>query len=218
MQKLLSLLMGLKDGVSQVEMRKQYQRVIQTLFAAEGECAAEHAGRFKTARERISVAYEKNKKQLQDPDYAPPQGEGLLLGEILIDAQVITRLQLKDALTAQKASKLPLGRILVACKLISWEQLAYYLKMQDLLQLSPTHPERLSRQLLELGLTTKAEMEIAELDCETTGCSMVHAIARRGWLKPALLAALTASPEQGVKPAEKEQGAASPAAAMAVAV
>jgi len=218
MQKLLSLLMGLKDGVSQVEMRKQYQRVISILFAAEGECAAEHASRFRTARERISVAYEKNKKQMQDPDYMPCQGEGLLLGEILIDAQVISRIQLKDALTAQRSSKLPLGRILVACKLISWEQLAYYLKMQDLLQLAPTHPERLSRQLLELGLTTKAEMEVAELDCETTGCSMVHAIGRRGWLKPALLAALTDSPEPAAKAAEKEPGAASPASAMAVPV
>jgi hypothetical protein len=91
---------------------------------------------------------------------------------------------------------LPLGRILVSRKLITWEQLAYFLKLQDLIQLSATAPQRMTRQFTELGLVTRAELEMAEVDCETTGCSLGHILIRRGWVKASVIAALTSSPDK----------------------
>jgi hypothetical protein len=209
MRKILSLLMGVNECASPIELRKQFQRLTTALIAAEGECNPDQAQRYQTARERLSVAYEKAKRQLTNPEemHGSVTGCGILLGEILIDSRLITHAQLDDALAAQAKTKppLPLGRILVARKLITWEQLAYFLKLQDLLQLPAIHQERLARQLTELGLCSKAEMEIAELDCETTGWSMFHAIGRRGWIKPALLAALTNTVEKTApKPGAEE--------------
>ena len=201
MRKLLALLMGLNECASTVEIRKQYQRLNTLLLAAETESSYEHAWRYLTARERLSIAYEKAKRRLTQTDemHGSVTGTGLLLGEILVDAEIITPMQLEEALATQAQSKppLPLGRILVARKLISWEQLAYYLKLQDLLQLPSTHQNRLGRQMIELGLASRAEIEVAELDCETTGCSMYHAITRRGWVKQELLATLTYTMEKG---------------------
>lgn len=200
MRKLLSLLMGQNECASPMELRKQYQRVTAALFACEIDGNPEQSWRFQTARERLALAFEKSRNQLAEATelHGSVTGSGLLLGEILVDSEVITKSQLDDALKAQAESKppLPLGRILVARKLLTWEQLAYYLKLQDLLQLPPTNQHRLARQLMELGLASRAEIDVAELDCETTGCSMFHAVTRRGWVKPSLLAALTNTPDK----------------------
>lgn len=192
--------MGLGETASPTEMRKQYQRLISALMSAENGSTPDQVRRYQTARERLSVAYESAKRQLMRGDqlHGSVTGSGLLLGEILVDADVITPEQLSDALVEQAKLKppLPLGRILVGRKLISWDQLAYYLRLQDLLQLSTTHQTRLSRQLIELGLASRAEMDVAELDCDTTGCSLVHAVIRRGWIRPVILAILTNSPDK----------------------
>ncbi len=212
MRKLLALLMGLNECASAVELKRQYQRLISLMLASEAECKQSHIFRYQTARERLSVVFEKTRRKFdsQIEMHGSVTGSGLLLGELLVDAEIITEAQLENGLKIQAQAKppLPLGRILVACKLLSWEELAYFLKLQDLLQLPPTHPHRLSRQLLELGLLTKAELEVAELDCETTGCSMFYAISARGWIKPGLLAVLANMPERKTAGPQKEESTA----------
>ncbi len=181
MRKLLSLLMGLHECSSSAELRRQYQRLISALMTAQSDASADQLRRYEKARERLTIAYEHAKKQLSSAEvlHGSVTGSGILLGEILLDAEMISREQLDEALAEQAKTKppLPLGRILVAKKILTWEQLAYFLRLQDILQLPPTHQQRLSRQLIELGLSSRSEMEIAELDCETTGCSLLHAIA-----------------------------------------
>jgi len=197
MRKLLTLLMGLNECSSSTAIRKQYQKLSGALLLAQNESENEpdQAKRYKVAKEKLQEAFEKSKAQLRlnEEQHGSVTGSGLLLGEMLIDADLITKEQLESALETQLLCKppLPLGRIFVARKLITWEQLAYYLRLQDLLQLSPMHQSRFSRQLLELGLITRSELDVLELDCETTGYSLFHAITRRGWLTPAILAILT---------------------------
>ncbi|MBX9686207.1 MAG: hypothetical protein K2X27_05865 [Candidatus Obscuribacterales bacterium] len=211
MRKELSLLMGVKENASPLELRRQYQRLITALMNAESESEAEQAWRYKNAREKLTEAFEKTREQLGKAEqlHGSVTGAGILLGELLTDAEVISKEQLDDALQAQSKSKppLPLGRILVARKLISWEQLAYFLKLQDLLQLPVTHQQRLSRQLIELGILTRAEVEVASTDCETTGCSIFHAIGRRAWIKQSVLASLTGTVDKAAEEAENEAAA-----------
>jgi hypothetical protein len=196
MRRFLSLLMGQGECASSLELRKQYQKIITALMAAQVECTPDQVRRYETAIQRLTVAFEKAKNQLNNSEISGSvTGSGVLLGEILIDAGVITQRQLEDALQTQAKLKppLPIGRILVARNLITWEQLAYYLKLQDLLQLDTTHKNRLARQMLELGLASKTEIELAELDCDTTNKPLLHIIERRGWASSAILGILTGS-------------------------
>ncbi len=209
MRKMLSLLMGLNECASPIEMRKQFQRLTAAFIAASVDCKPDQVQRYQVARERLIKAYEDARTQLNFPEemHGSVTGCGLLLGEILVDSGKISQEDLADSLEAQNKTKppLPLGRILVARKLITWDELAYYLKLQDILQLSSTHQERLARQLTELGLCSKAEMEVAELDCDTTGWSMFHAIGRRGWINQALLCALTNTEVKAVAKADSSE-------------
>lgn len=190
--------MGLADNASPAEMRKQYQRVMTALLSASSEVKDGSNNRYELARKKLNEQYEQVKQSSHAAETHGTSANGHLLGEILVEAELITRDQLEDALIAQCRTQppLPLGRILVNRRLITWEQLAYFLKLQDLLQLSPTASARMGRQLTELGLITKAELEVVELDCETTGCSLGHVISRRGWINAAVISALTSSPER----------------------
>lgn len=211
MRKRLSLLMGLPDNASPSEMRKQYQRIMTAMLSAESELKDGSTNRYAVAREKISEQYERVRAHTSHAaETHTTSSNGVLLGEILVEAGIISREQLDDALMAQCRTQppLPLGRILVSRKLITWEQLAYFLKLQDLIQLSPTAPQRMTRQFVELGLVSRAELEMAEVDCETTGCSLGHILIRRGWVKASVIAALTSSPDQ--------EGSASTSAAKAV--
>lgn len=199
MRKRLSLLMGLPDNVSPSEMRKQYQKIMTALLSAESEVKEGATNRYAVAREKISEQYERVRAHSSHAaETHTTSTNGVLLGEILVEAEIISREQLDDALMAQCRTQppLPLGRILVSRKLITWEQLAYFLKLQDLIQLSATAPQRMTRQFTELGLVTRAELEMAEVDCETTGCSLGHILIRRGWVKASVIAALTSSPDK----------------------
>ncbi len=199
MRKRLSLLMGLPDNASPSEMRKQYQRIMTAMLSAESELKDGSTNRYAVAREKISEQYERVRAHTSHAaETHTTSTNGVLLGEILVEAGIISREQLDDALMAQCRTQppLPLGRILVSRKLITWEQLAYFLKLQDLLQLSPTAPQRMTRQFVELGLVSRAELEMAEVDCETTGCSLGHILIRRGWVKASVISALTSSPDQ----------------------
>jgi len=176
-------------------------------MTAQSDATPEQLRRYEIARERLTIAYDHCKKQLSNAEvlHGSVTGSGFLLGEILLDAEMIAREQLNEALAEQAKTKppLPLGRILVAKKILTWEQLAYFLRLQEILQLTPTQQQRLSRQLVELGLASRAEMETAEFDCETTGCSLLHAVTRRAWVQPSLLALLTGSSDKAQSKAEK---------------
>lgn len=194
MRRFLSLLMGMNECASSLELRRQYQKIITALMAAQVDCTPDQVRRYETAIQRLTVAFEKSKNQLNNTEInGSVTGSGVLLGEILIDAGVISHGQLEDALQTQAKLKppLPIGRILVARNLITWDQLAYYLKLQDLLQLPTTHKGRLARQILELGLASKHEVDLAEFDCDTTNKPLLHIIERRGWASGTILGILT---------------------------
>ncbi len=193
-------MMGIAEDASPKEMKQQYQRLMTALFALDTK-NPKYEDRLRRAREKLSDAYEATKRldlrrgsEFCAQSTEQPTSDVPGIGELLVEAGVIARTQLEAALEAQMQSPVPvpIGRLFVHWRLITWNQLAFYLRVQDLLELDPHSHERLSRQLLDLGLLTADEIEMVELDCETVGCSFEHAICRRGWVKPELLKKLTA--------------------------
>ncbi len=93
MRKILSLLMGLNECASPIELRKQYQRLMTVLLAAEENAKPDQIQRYQTAREKLSNAYERAKRQLTNPEdmHGSVTGCGILLGEILIDSRLINQ-------------------------------------------------------------------------------------------------------------------------------
>lgn len=200
-------MMGIAEDASPKEMKHQYHRLMNALFALDAN-NPKYEDRLSKARERLSNAYESVKRLDGSRDNSicisseEPTSEVPKIGELLIEAGILSNEQLQMALETQRNSshRIPIGQLFVHWKLISWEQLAFYLRIQDLLKLDPAAKERLTRQLLDLGLLSSEEMEIAQLDCETVGCSLEHAICRRGWLTPELLKELTAAAALVKKP------------------
>lgn len=198
MRKQLHLMMGIAENASPKEMKQQYQRLMTSVFALDSHNPA-YEDRLRRARERLSGAYEALKKfeLKRDPEEgsAPPTSAVPKIGELLLEAGVITKVQLEAALQAQENSPvpIPIGRVFVHWRLITWDELAFYLRVQDLLKLDPESNERLTRQMLDLGLLTSREVDMLEIDCETVACTLSHAICRRGWLTPELIQELTAA-------------------------
>jgi hypothetical protein len=207
MRKQLHLMMGIAEDASAKEMKQEYQRLMTALFELDLN-NPRYDDRLRRARQKLSDAFEANKrfensKRFEKSVLLPaPTSDEPKLGELLIEAGAITREQLETALAAQAQapSPIPIGRLLVHSRIISWDQLAFYLRIQDLLKLDPHSKERLSRQLLDLGLISQGELDIAKLDCETVGCTLEHAICKRGWLKPELIQELTAAAARAKNP------------------
>lgn len=203
MRRQLNLMLGLPDDAGPFQMKKRYQMLMAALFALD-ERDSRYEDRLGKARERLSRAYESYKRALPEIEcdcvdmlsLSGIKSEPPLIGELLIEARLISRADLDRALEYQANSNkpVPLGSLLVNRQLITWDQLAFFLRLQDLLKLSPVDRTRMSRQLLDLGILTPDEVQQAELDCEIVGCSFQHAITRRGWVKEQLLNTLAPMP------------------------
>lgn len=196
MNKEIMLLTGAKEGMSNSELKQQYLRLMKALMPSGKEHDQRYEERLIKARETLSKLYSVFRQQNKNAGEnikSKVNFTGLRLGEILLESGELTEQQLAHALELQATASgpCPLGGLLVKLEYITWERLAFYLRLQDLLRLHPEHPERLSRQLLDLGLLTPAELETALLDCETCNCSLAHALSRRGWIKHSLYECLT---------------------------
>lgn len=212
MRKQLQLLLGLEQDSSARDLRRQYHRLMDALLESNGSDGSDrYEHRLAGAREKVCRAFESVKASSQGIAglFERSEEERISrlpkIGEILVDFGVINLEQLEAVLKVQRESKdrTPVGRLLVGWNLLSWEQLAQYLRIQDLLKLPASDPRRMARQLLELGLITQEELDMAEIDRETVGCSVIHAICRRGWVKENVISCLYASPSLGKSPSKE---------------
>lgn len=187
------LLLGVANDATSPEIVGQYEHIMAALDEA-GHRQLHHQERMERAKECVVAAYHGGTAKDFRPTTTKTRGKSACerLGKFLVRTNVLSQKELEATLRIQKSSptKLPLGSLLVSRGLLNWEQLAYYLKLQDLLDLSPDNESRLSRQLVDLGLLTEAELELVQFDCETCRCSLSHAIIRRGWIEEPLLEVL----------------------------
>ncbi len=207
MTKNLYLLLGLPDGASFTTVKKRYQRLTAFFAMQENFCDSSLQRRLRTARESLSETYEEFKRsdirQAYTGDFECLQTLGhksILpssrprIGQILVAAGVLSIEELDEALAVQLTSavSMPLGRLLVSWRYLTWEELAYYLCLQDLIKLPPDNPNRLSKQLLELGLISEDQLAIARLDQRTTSLSLTQILVRRKWIQSEVIEQLPA--------------------------
>jgi len=76
-------------------------------MTAQSDATPEQLRRYEIARERLTIAYDHCKKQLSNAEvlHGSVTGSGFLLGEILLDAEMIAREQLNEALAEQAKTK-----------------------------------------------------------------------------------------------------------------
>lgn len=211
MNKQIMLLTGAKEGMSDADLKQQYLRLMKALMPSGKDHDQRYEERLIKARENLSKLYSIFRQKIKKPTEVRTSrnirfdinSNSLRLGEMLLEAGELTEEQLANALELQTLSKgpCPLGGLLVKLEYITWNRLAFYLRLQDLLRLHPEHPERMGRQLLDLGLLSPSELEIALLDCETCNCSLAHALSRRGWIKQSLYECLTVQDPSPARPA-----------------
>ncbi len=199
----LCLLLGLPDWADSQDIKRQYRRLVSFLSDYEQCCDYKHQKLLRQAREKLSLCYESYKapgverhsvpipvkswaREIEDLASQPK------IGQILVSCGAITLEQLDEALEAQRSEEPhePLGKILVDRKLISASQLAYFLNLQVMLDLSDSDWPREVAQLQALGLLTADQVWIARIDQTTRRCSIREVIVDRGWVDQQVLEGL----------------------------
>jgi hypothetical protein len=107
------------------------------------------------------------------------------LGHLILASGAITAEQLKTAIACQHYNEfhhVQLGTMLVNWRFLTSGQLEYLLKLQNLLMLSPGHPDRWGRRLFELGLLSEDELTIAQRERELTKNSLRKVVVSQGYL------------------------------------
>ncbi len=190
MVKHLLLLLGMPDGSTVADVKKQYARMLNRLSDREPVAYDGIADGFQPARQRLSESFEHWKKvgaldgeELKKFRYLTPK-----LGQILVASDRLTLLELVAVLELQK--DLPgkrFGEVLVSAGFITAEELDYFLQLQRIIELPLDHPERWGQRLLELGLISEDQLKIALIDHRRTGCTLRSALINRGWLNEDVL-------------------------------
>lgn len=191
----LCLLLGLPDWADSQDIKRQYRRLVMFLSDSEQDCDYKHQKLLRQAREKLSLCYENYKLPGHDryavaiahspwPGDVPDPCKHPRIGQILVSCGAITLEQLNEALEAQRSSDPheAIGKILIDRKLISTSQMAYFLELQLMLDLSDGEWTREVAQLQALGLLTNDQIWIARIDRNTRNCSIREAIVDRGWI------------------------------------
>lgn len=189
MVKHLLLLLGMAEGASVADIKKQYARLLEKLSKRDGT-APTVIEDLQPARQRLSESFEHWKKVgTLDSDFemqsfmTTPK-----LGQVLVASDCLTLDELLNVLELQKAEpERRFGELLVSYDYISAEELDYFLRLQRIIELPPDHPERWGQRLVELGLLSQDQVKIALIEQRRTDCTLRTAIINRGWLTAEVL-------------------------------
>ena len=125
----------------------------------------------------------------QEP-FAPEQLKPFL-GHVCVAAGIISYPDLVDAISKQTDIDLPLGQILQERRLLSQTELEGML-MGLKLYGAPNRPlDSIVKRLLAMGIVTLDMVKIALIDQRTSMSGLDEIFCKRGWLDPAVLAALS---------------------------
>lgn len=107
------------------------------------------------------------------------------LGRYLVEAGLLTPLQLEMALSEQKLTGLRLGEFIVRQRWLKQQTVEFW--MEKLLRRDraaiQTDDKRLGHYLVEAGLLTQAQVEKALSEQKGTGLRLGEFIVKKGWLK-----------------------------------
>ncbi len=187
----LFLLLGLTDGASSLEMKKAYARLIQKLDAIQNEEVSKEqvACIVQEIRERLSDSFE-YMKSLDAENQFSGTGCRPKLGQLLVACDMLSLEELDSVLEIQRnvlVDDTALGELLVAIGYVTEEQLAHFLRLQEVIKLPPDHPVRWGQRLVELGMITEDQLKIALIEHRATGVTLREALIERGWLSTELL-------------------------------
>jgi hypothetical protein len=189
MVKHLLLLLGMPDGATIADIKKRYARLLERLSQRDSD-APEVIEELQPARQRLSESFEHWKKvgALDQDSYAEIMTATPKLGQVLVASDRITLRELVAVLELQNRSiGQRFGELLVSNGYISSSELNYFLQLQRIIELPLDHPERWGQRLVDLGLLTHDQLQIALIDHRRTGNTLRAAIIDRGWLNVAVL-------------------------------
>ena len=198
MVKNIYLLLGLPEGTPWSEVKVAYAKFMENLCHENEDRDNQHMSSIEEARRHLveswqhmenaevrrACGFTENSKA-QTAAYAEPTCTRPKLGQLLVASGLLTLAELDSVLEIQQNTHnehVKLGTILVAAGYIDEQQLSYYLRMQEVLQLPADHPQRWGQRLLELGMITEDQLKVALIEQKTTGCTLREAFINRSWL------------------------------------
>jgi hypothetical protein len=107
------------------------------------------------------------------------------LGQLLIASGRLSAGDLESMLSvhdSQALRNLPMGKLLVISGLLTATELRQYLTLQKMLRLPSDHHERWGQKLVEDGLLTQEQLNIALSDRLLKKMTLKEAIVARGWM------------------------------------
>jgi hypothetical protein len=107
------------------------------------------------------------------------------LGQLLIADGRLSAGDLDSILTvhdSEELRKLPVGKLLVISGLLTAPELRHYLSLQKMLRLPSDHHERWGRKLVDDGLLTQEQLNVALSDRLLKKMTLREAIVARGWM------------------------------------
>lgn len=107
------------------------------------------------------------------------------LGGYLVEAGLLTPLQLKTALSEQQVNGLRLSELIVRKRWLKQQTVEFLIEKLLIREqvVVETDDKRLGHYLVEAGLLTQAQVEIALYEQKGTGLRLGELIVRKGWIK-----------------------------------
>lgn len=107
------------------------------------------------------------------------------LGRYLVEAGLLTPLQIKTALSEQKVSGLRLGELIVRKKWLKQQTVEFLMEKLLIRErvVVQTDDKRLGHYLVEAGLLTASQVETALSEQKKTGLRLGELIVKKGWIK-----------------------------------
>jgi hypothetical protein len=107
------------------------------------------------------------------------------LGQLLVASDRLSARDLESMLTVHDSEQLnamPMGKLLVIAGVLTTDELRYYLTLQKMLRLPSDHHERWGQKLVDQGLLTQEQLNIALNDRLVKKMTLREAIVARGWM------------------------------------
>ncbi len=183
----IHLMLGLSESTSLMEVKKAYAQMLRALYSTDMAKSKTGLARLKDIRQRIQGALDQLTKLHREEliNEIAKNGVRPKIGQMLVACGLLTIDQLDAALEIQRNTQshhIFIGEILVNAGYITERQLSHYLKQQELLRLPPDHEDRWGQRLVQLGLVTEDQLNVALIDQNNKSLTLREALISRGWL------------------------------------
>lgn len=192
------LVLGIPDHAGEVEVQEAVGGLNESLrverFAGNTKVQAEQCLR-KVAEAQLALSTAEGRASHREfvrdaGDTVTPEHLKCFIGHLCVAAGIISYQDLLDAISKQTDIDLPLGQILQERRLLSQTELEGMLMGQKLYGVPHRPLDYNTKRFLELGLVSLDMVKIAVIDQRTSMSSIDELLLKRGFLDPAMIAAL----------------------------